>query len=172
MANTYEIIDKTILTGTQASIDFTSIDSSYTDLVLKISTRATDAVGSDGINIRFNGSSTGYSIRRLLGQPSNNDIASDTSTTSGYMSIGLSNSATQTANTFGNLEMYVPNYTSSNFKSVSTDSTPENNTASTYRGIYAGLWSNTAAINQITIYTGGTTFAAGSSFYLYGIKNS
>jgi hypothetical protein len=172
MATTYKIISKTILTGTQANIDFTSINSSYTDLVLKMSTRATDAVGSDTINIRFNGSSTGYSVKRLIGQPSNNDNTSDSSTTSGYMSIGLSNSATQTADTFGNLEMYVPNYTSSNFKSVSTDSTPENDATSTYRGIYAGLWSNTAAINQITIYTGGTTFAAGSSFYLYGINNS
>lgn len=172
MATTFEIIDKTILTGTQANIDFTSIDNSYTDLVLKMSARATDAIGTDIINIRFNGSSTGYSIVRLLGQPSNNDIGSDTSTTSGYMSIGLSNSGTQTADTFGNLEMYVPNYTSSNYKSVSTDSAPENNASSSYRGFYAGLWSNTAAINRITIYTGGTTFAAGSSFYLYGIKNS
>jgi hypothetical protein len=172
MANTYTLISKSILTGSQTSIDFTSIPSTYTDLVLKISSRATAAVGSDILNIRFNGSSTGYSVKRLYGQASNSDIGSDSSTASGYLSIGFSNSATQTSNTFGNVEMYVPNYASSNYKSTSTDSTPEDNTSATYRGFYAGLWSNTAAINQITIYTGGTSFAQYSSFYLYGIKNS
>lgn len=170
MATTYEIINKTILTGSQASIDFASIPSTYTDLVLKISSRSTDAVGSDEVNVRFNGTTTGYSAIRVYG--AFGDTGSDTSTSSGYLTIGLSNSATQTASTFGNVEMYVANYASSNYKSTSTDGTPENNGSSTYRALYGGLWSNTTAINQITIYPGGTSFVSGSSFYLYGIKNS
>jgi hypothetical protein len=58
--------------------------------------------------------------------------------------------ATATANTFGNTEFYIPNYTSSNYKSFSVDGVTENNATAAF-ALYAGLWSNTAAITSFRL---------------------
>ena len=78
--------------------------------------------------------------------------------------------ANATANTFGNSEIYIPNYTGSNYKSISADSVSENNASAAYANLFAGLWSNTAAINQITLIPGASAnFAQYSTATLYGI---
>ncbi|CAB4222006.1 hypothetical protein UFOVP1649_5 [uncultured Caudovirales phage] len=75
-----------------------------------------------------------------------------------------------TASTFGNAEFYIPNYAGSNYKSASFDGVGENNATQAWMGLGAGLWSNTAAINQLTLtVAGGTTYLTYSSASLYGI---
>ena len=78
-----------------------------------------------------------------------------------------------TANTFGSCEVYVPNYASSNNKSASGNSVAEDN-GTTYNGVEmeAMLWSNSAAITQITVVPEAGNFAQYSTATLYGIKNS
>ena len=168
MATTFELIDKAILTGSQASIDFTSIPSTFTDLQVLITARLTE--NNEAVNLygRFNSSSSGYTNKRLYGYGSGVGSDSDPSTA---FSIGLINGASSTSNTFGNSSLYIPNYASSNYKSVSTDSVGEGNGTLTFLTFAAGLWSNTSAITSISIY-GSTNLVAGSSAYLYGIKNS
>jgi hypothetical protein len=72
--------------------------------------------------------------------------------------------------------MYIPNYTSSNYKSFSTDSVCESNAASVYaQGFWSGLWSDTSAITSISIAElagASTNIAEHSTAYLYGISNS
>lgn len=167
MATTYEIIDKTTLTGTQASITFTSISGDYTDLLVKVSARTnwSNAINADGIVIKPNGSSSSMTARRLLG--SGSSASSDTNTGP----IAAAN-ASSTANTFGNAEIYIPNYTSSNYKSISVDGVSESNASTTYMNLAALLWSNTSAISSLEIAGQNGSFVSGSSFYLYGIKNS
>lgn len=173
MANTYTLISSvTVGAGGASSIDFTSIPATYTDLVIKASLRDSGSVGTAGIQVRLNGATTNYSVKRLYANALGPDIGSDSSTRSGYLSIGYADSASKTANTFGNLEFYLPNYAGSNYKSTSTDSTPEENGTNVYFAFYAGLWSSTAAVNQVTLYTDGSGFAQYSTAYLYGIKNS
>ena len=176
MATTYEIIDKTILTTTQTSVTFSSIPSTYTDLKLVFSVRGTNYTGTfQNLGIRINGSgnTTGYSEIEVRGSGSAAASSSYSST-----QFGLDRYPTQnaTANTFGNGELYIPNYTSSNNKSMSTDSTMENNATESFSQLTAKLWSNTPAISSIYLFPvngGGTdSFAVDSSFYLYGIKNS
>jgi hypothetical protein len=73
---------------------------------------------------------------------------------------------TSTANTFGNAEIYIPNYAGSTFKPFWVDSVSENNATLSFQRLSANLWSNTAAITSITFSSG---IAEHSTFTLYGI---
>ena len=172
MPSTYTLIaSNTVGSGGASSITFSSIPSTYTDLVIKTSARSTNALSSiSSMLMRFNGSSSSYTDRRIVG--SGASASSDSNVYSGYIYLGEANGGGSTASTFGNTEFYIPNYTSANFKSVSTDNVQENNNTTAYAQLIAGLWSNTAAITSIEIFVNGTTFGQYSTFYLYGIKNS
>jgi hypothetical protein len=163
MATTYEIISKTILGSSAASITFSSIPSTYTDLLIDVSSRNT-AVDTEN-TFSFNGSGANFSIRRLYG----NGTTTGSDTLYGY---SLTTTSGFTANTFSNNSIYIPNYLSSNFKSISIDGVAENNATASAQVLSAALWSNTAAITSITLQPTSGSYATGSSFYLYGIKNS
>ena len=170
MANTYELISSvTVGAGGASSIDFTSIPSTYTDLVLKVSSRCSVAASVDTLALKFNGSTSGYSDRGLQG---NGSSASSSSASGSKIYIGNSSAGNNTANTFGNMEVYIPNYAGSTNKSVSADSVSEDNATAAYQRMVAGLWSNTAAINQVTLNFDSGNFVQYSTAYLYGIKNS
>ena len=138
----------------------------FKDLKIVLSVRTNRAAGVDDTVISFNTSSAAFTNRYLLG-----DGASTSSGTNSYYI--LTNGATSTASTFSNHEVYIPNYTGSNYKSFSVSSVSEDNNASAYNLLTAGLWSQTAAITSISLApTYGTGFDTNSTFYLYGIKNS
>jgi hypothetical protein len=144
----------------------------YTDLKIVTSARGTVNLGSgyvDGI-LTFNGTTTGYSERMLYGLGGSASSAGQSST--GIKWGNWANDTSTTASTFGNSETYIPNYRSSNFKSVSVDGVQENNAnGSAITALNAGLWSNTNAITSITFTPGSGSFAANSTFYLYGIAD-
>ena len=169
MANTYTLIaSNTVGSGGASSVTFSSIPSTYTDLLIKTSTRESGVNTADSIYMRFNGSSTGYTNVQTRGN------GSATASYSGTDSLGgLTEGTTYTANTFASTDIYIPNYASSNYKSYSVDTVTENNGAQSYAEMQAVLWSNTAAITSI-VFTNGSSFnwAEYSTFYLYGIKNS
>ena len=173
MANTFELIaSSTVGSGGAASIDFTSISGSYTDLVIKASTRADNAATYSSNVLQFNSSTSGYSFKIVYGN-STAAVSLDNSTT-GIEWI-WSDAANATASTFGNSEIYIPNYASSNYKSVSIDSVSENNLGTTHAalaGLMAGLWSNTAAITSIKLKPSTGSFVQYSTAYLYGVKNA
>jgi hypothetical protein len=167
MAENYILLERVELNASAASISFANIpQTGYTDLKIVVSNR----VNSGGVNIMgmtFNGVTTGYSFKNLEGTGS--AAASGGGTSTGGWS-GLIQPPSYTANTFSSNEIYIPNYTSSNNKSWSVDSTTENNATGSYIELIAGLWSNTAAITSIAFTDlGGNSFAAGSTFSLYGI---
>jgi len=176
MATTYKLIDKSILGSSVTSVSFTSIPSTYTDLKIVISGRS-DRSGTyeDSINLRVgNGtvSSTGYSYI-IIYEYAGSVSVSQASGQNEVLWQSPVTSTLATANTVGNSQLYIPNYTSSNAKSFSGDSATENNGTDQLLGFTAGLWSGTSAINIITMTPrNGTNFISGSSFYLYGIKNS
>jgi hypothetical protein len=172
MANTMTLISSvTVGSGGAASIDFSSIPATFTDLCLKVSVRNTGAYPYDYIFLRFNGSSAAsYSSRMLQGDGSSASSNSYSSET--YIRVGYQDAGNNTANTFGNTEIYIPNYTSSNNKSTSSDSVQENNATASNVVLVAGLWSNTAAINQVTLLPSVASFAQYSTAYLYGISKS
>jgi hypothetical protein len=164
MPANYVLLERIELNASAASITFSNIpQSGYTDLKIVSSTRGNFAGLYDELRLRFNGSSTGYSFRNIYGNG-----ASAVSGTFDAYSFGVGSTAT--ANTFSNDEVYIPNYTSSNNKSWSSDFSGENNGTTAFCGLYAGLWSNTAAITSIVIsLASGTAIQAGSTFSLYGL---
>jgi hypothetical protein len=169
MANTYKLIESKTLSSAVASVTFTSIPQTYTDLQLLISSRATQNVSRELILIRPNGSTTNHSRKLLFGYDSSLVATGDGNDS--Y--IAWQNGNTNTANTFTNTSIYFPNYTSSNYKSYSADAVAENNSTSSWIvNLGFGLWSNTNAITSLEITCETSTFAVNSTFYLYGIKNS
>lgn len=157
----------TVGAGGAASIDFTSIPSTYTDLVVKLSGRGTRAATFDFYQIKLNTSTASFTGRYLYGAGSGTP-ASGTETN--Y--AGTIPAANATASTFGNTEIYIPNYAGSTNKSYSVDSVSENNATAGEAVFYAGLWSNTSAITQITIIAANGNLAQYSTAYLYGVSNA
>ena len=173
MANTYTLISSNILSSSAASVTFSSIPSTYTDLVVKISARTDRATASTGIRLIFNGSSAAnYSYTYMLGDGS--VTASSRSSANTLVSFGTVAAATSLANTFSSHDLYIPSYNASQSKPFSASNAYENNTTAADASAYAALWNNTSAISSITFTQAGTgtNFVAGSSFYLYGVKNS
>jgi hypothetical protein len=156
--------------GGAATLSFTSIPSTYTDLVLKTSLRGTGSLIYDTLKLTFNGSATGYSTRYLQGSGSAASSGSSGSAT--YIEI-IDEGATATASTFSNGEIYIPNYAGSTNKSVSSDSVSETNATTIYMRLSAGLWSNSAAITSITLTPDASAaWAQYSTAYLYGVSNA
>lgn len=173
MANTYTLISSNTLSSTAASVTLNSIPATYTDLVLKCSTRGSVS-GNTTFLVSFNGAASGtlYSTTELIGEGST-PFSQRTNDYSSVEAYALQNDSGTTANTFNNVEVYIPSYTVSQNKPVSLFGVKENN-SSTVNVIDAdaALWRSTSAITSIVIALGSGSFVSGSSFYLYGIKNS
>jgi hypothetical protein len=168
MANTFELIaSSTVGSGGAASINFTSIPSTYTDIVFKLSLRDTYSGVASADLISFNGSTASITSRMIQGSGS-----AVSSTSSPARFAGNNVSATATASTFSSVEVYIPNYAGSANKSFSVDSVTENNATEAYANFIAGLWSNSAAINQVTFTPTSGSFVQYSTAYLYGVKNA
>jgi len=113
MANTYTLIaSSTVGSGGAATIDFTSIPSAYTDLLLKVSLRGDQASNTNAYLISFNGSSTTFTNRRVYGNGAS--AASDSGSTNDFL---VANGSSTTASTFQNGDIYIPNYAGSTNKS-------------------------------------------------------
>ena len=170
MPNTYTLIaSNTVGSGGAASIDFTSIPATYTDLLLKLSLRTNRASSvDDDVYIKLNGATTNFTYRYLRGSGS---AVNSSSGSVGWIAGVDATSAT--ASTFGNAEIYIPNYASANYKSISSDNVTENNSTESYAFFFASLWSNTAAITSVG-FTSGTSnnFVQYSTAYLYGISKT
>lgn len=166
MPANYVLLEKiTVGAAGAASVTFSGIpQTGYTDLVVKFSARGDAGAISRSVGLTFNGSSTGYSNRFLQGDGSS---ASSGNGTSIY--LGECTAASATASTFANQEVYIPNYTSSNNKSLSVDSVAETNATTQYMSLVADLWANSAAITSMTFVIATGNFAQGSTFYLYGV---
>jgi hypothetical protein len=169
MANTYTLISSVTVSSATNTISFTSIPQTYTDLLFKISGRF--SIDTASAFLRYNGTTTNGTSIFLEGSGSSASSSTDGSYQYGPIH-GVVNS-TKTANTFGNAEIYIPNYTSSNYKSSSSDGVTENNGAATTMALGANLWSDTAAITSIEIVGAASAdFVEHSTAYLYGISNA
>jgi hypothetical protein len=166
MATFEKIAFTEVGSGGASSFDFTSIPSTFTDVVIKISARLSAAVDFGSLSIAFNGSTSSFTSRILQGDGSSAVSASLTNFAGGVGGTSL------TANTFNNVEIYIPNYAGSTNKSFSSDSVVENNATAARNTLIAGLWSSISAINQITLTSASGNFVQYSTATLYGIKKA
>lgn len=161
------------VTSSVTSVVFNNIPSIYTDLKILISARATSNSAGTGLNMMgFYFNTDAYpassSFRTLFGTGSSVSSTNN----SGYGDAGTISDSSQTANTFSNTEIYIPNYTASVFKQLIIDSVNENNATTAGQKLSANLYRSAASINRIAFDTSSSQFAAGSTFTLYGIKNA
>ena len=172
MPSTYTLISSNILASSAASVTFSAIPATFTDLVLRVSGRTDRGSTFNTVLIEFNSNTSNYSYTTLTGQGS--AVSSTRVSSVGYANFGVISGDTNTANTFGSGELYIPNYTVSQNKTFSAFTVNESNAATIInQGVYANLWQNSSAITQIKLTPDpATNFISGSSFYLYGIKNS
>jgi hypothetical protein len=172
MPSTYTLISSNVLSSSAATVTFSSIPATYTDLVLRLSTRTTAASINSVILVRLNSDTTSsYSVTILDGDGAT-ATSSRTATPSAIGSGGITSGASSTASTFGNGEIYIPNYTNSVTKSWGTSSASENNaTTATIRNT-ANYYLGTSPITTIRFSLSTGSFDTGSSFYLYGLKSS
>jgi hypothetical protein len=169
MANTFvKIATVTVDSGGAATIDFTSIPGTYTDLVIKISGRTN--ASSPFYKLTFNSSTSGYSWRQLYGTGSG--IGTQSGSSDSAIWFGDANPSTYTATTFANGKICIPNYTSSTNKSVSVDNVNENNATGAAASLTTGLWANSAVITSLSITVFSGSFVQYSTATLYGIKSS
>ena len=171
MALTYEAIATvTVGSGGAAEIDFQNIDQSYTDLLVKLSVRASNSSTDNQLRIKFNNNAVGNAFSGRFIQSSGSSVTSFSATT-GYIVAGM-NANTSTASTFTSIDFYIPNYAGSNNKSSSVDSVMENNATFAVAEMNAILWSDTAAITRLTFLCPSANLMEHSTATLYGIKNS
>lgn len=161
----------TVGAGGAANITFSAIPNTYTDLIIKYSLRSNVSGVNESVGIRFNSDSgANYTYKRLYGTGS--AVGSD-SPGSNFSWGGYVAGDTSTASTFGNGEMYIPNYAGSTNKSNSADGVGENNATSAFMSLHANLWSNTSAITSIVLLPiNGTSWNQYSTAYLYGVSNA
>jgi hypothetical protein len=177
MALTFTQITSTTLTSATNTVTFSSIPSTYDDLVIRTSTRG-DGLGVNfRTDFRYNSNSSSVYSRFYM----QSDYATASILQVANASLTLwenpesTNGSSATANQFSNNEWYIGNYAStSQNKQGRADIVLENNAVSTgaYRVMGAGLFRDNTAISSITITINSGNFVIGSSFYLYGIKRN
>jgi hypothetical protein len=165
---TYEPLATTTLGSSAATINFTSISGSYTDLVIVIS-----GVSSSSNNIfgRFNSDSgSNYSVTRLSG--SGSSVLTDRSTNQTYLT--LSNYGWPTTTSGEHIAtIQIMNYSNANtFKTVINRS----NRANAGLDAIINLWRSTSAITSVSLstngFSGATNWSSGTTATLYGILAS
>ena len=159
---TYEPIATNTLSSSAATVTFSSISGSYTDLVL-IST-AKLVSGTAGMQLQFNGDTgSNYSNTFLWADGSTAGSVGNSNATSINFHYGAYLDSTNWAVQISQIM---------NYSNATTRKTVINRdgSASTGTDLIVGLWRNTSAINQVVVKLGNAnSFASGSTFTLYGI---
>jgi hypothetical protein len=168
MPKTYEPIQTQVLGSATATVTFSSIPQTYTDLVL-VNLYATTVINEDAI-MRFNSdSANNYSFTTLRGNGS--AASSSRSSNISFIYLDVDSSGT-TLSTGITTRTHIMNY--SNTTTYKTTLGRSGTLGGSFGGgttCIAGNWRNTAAITSISVTaSGSTTFVTGSSFTLYGIK--
>ena len=172
MASSRYLISSTTLSSSASSVTFSSIPSTYTDLILKISVKSDRAANSQNTYLTLNGASTNYSDRSIYGNGTSYGSGYNAIGDLTYMYLGSSNGA-NTTNVFTSIEIYIPSYTASQNKPVGVFTAQEiNSTTGNEIDAIAGLYSSTTAISSLSISNGSWNWVSGSTFTLYGLKSS
>jgi hypothetical protein len=166
MASTYQPITTNTLGSSAASITFSSIPATYTDL--RIVLIATADAGTAPM-IQLNGdTAANYSGVFIAGSgttgSSTTTGANDSRIRSAYQATAGMSSTIPHIYTF---ELF--SYAGSTNKTVLTSSSEDNN-GSGYVGRGVGLWRSTSAITSILVSGAGANFLSGTVATLYGIK--
>ena len=165
---TYEPIQSYTLGSASASISFTSIPSTYTDLRIVVTgvLSGTGSAATITFNAGWNGSDTSYGTTRLIGDGSAASSDRNVNYPAVYLSYGA---ASNTTPWFFSCDIFSYANTSTYKTCLHTASQDLNGSGVVGRNVTC--WRNTSAISSIYVnLSGGTTYASGTTATLYGIK--
>jgi hypothetical protein len=148
--------------STVANVTFSSIPSTYTDLIVRVSGRSASA-SPEGTYITFNGSQSNFSGTYIIGDGGSPGIGNIARYIGSIFGGGNTNA-------FNCCYIYIPNYAVSATKTFTVVNCAENSATQGYNNIMGGQWANNSAINSITIESSG--FTQNSSFTLYGVTKA
>ncbi len=168
-----DILAEEVLTSSQASVTFSSLDtlaSDYQHLQVRAVTRNARTVGGhERINLTFN-SDTGnnYATHRLRGTGSS--VSSLATTSTDKMYVGFSPREASGSEFSANV-IDILDFSSTN-KNTTVRALGGTHSPSDYRiALFSGVWLNTSAVTSMTFTDdGGDNFQAGSRFTLIGLK--
>ena len=164
MAITYEPIATTTLGSATNTVTFSSIPSTYTDLVLIL-----NGGGSNPANFQtqVNGDTgSNYSTTTIYGTGSTAASGRYTNLNQMYNAgVVAAIPTTLSAMSIANFMNYSNTTTYKTVLSRYSDSSNETTTN-------VSLWRNTAAINTIRIFSFSASYLVGTTFTLYGIKEA
>jgi len=167
MPSTYEPIATTTLGSAATTITFSSIPATFTDLRLVWTVRATSSSNFPLVTFN-NDTGTNYSWTRLYGDGTS--AASQRNTSRAGIGILWLTEVSSAADTFNLLTLDVFSYAGSTYKtSLTTASADKNGSGTVERAV--ALWQSTSAINRLDLTASSSTFTAGTTATLYGIKN-
>lgn len=167
MAKGMEPIFTRTLSSLSYWVAFNNIPQTNTDLKLVISGRSDAASGDRDTPLMYLNADAGNATHtRLFGIPT---VATG-SDRSANIYLGYTSINANTANTFGSMEIYIPNYTSTGFKQVLTESVSSTNSAPAGLALMAGLYRMNTPITQLQVAAGSGNWMPGSTFTLYGIS--
>lgn len=163
MAVTYDKIATQTLGSSAATVTFSSIDTTYTDLYVVVNAGVTGSgdaymrVGNGSIDTGSN-----YSRTWMIGNGTAASSNRETSGTFFYLNVNGINAS----------DRITYNISLNNYSNTTTNKTV------LFRNVYSitdvlaavGLWRSTSAINTINFVRTANAWATGSTFTLYGIK--
>ena len=167
------IYTQTVGAGGTGAITFNNIPQGFTDLKIVVSARSLLS-GFDNLMLRFNNDTNvdNYSTTGTFADGASvvSERILDFYTLS-YAAGSLPN-ALSAANTFGSLDVYIPNYTMGTFKQIIIDNVAENNVASLYIRDTMGssLYRSTTPITSVSVFGFGN-LAQHTTVTLYGVSN-
>jgi len=162
MATTYDKIASTTLGSAAASITFSSIAASWTDIRLVLVAKGDGGLANARLTYNSD-NGTNYSRTTLGGNGSTTSSYQNTNNT--YIDLGLAN----LSETIPSMLTYdIFSYAGSTFKTVLLTSSQDYNGSGAVERI-VGLWRSTSAITTIKIESTINNYAAGTIATLYGI---
>jgi hypothetical protein len=167
----FESIATVTVTGaTQASIDFTSIPSTYQHLQIRGLVRDNrSGITLNSSQMRINSDSgNNYAWHLLYGDGSSATSAAGSSASFGYLSVHTGASAT--ADRFGVFVADFLDYNNTNKTKTVRCLTGVDNNGSGFARLGSVLWNNTNAITSISIFPESASWVTNSTIALYGIK--
>lgn len=164
---TYERLASTTLASSQASITFTSISQSYTDLRIVINALST-GTGDYNFYVTFNSDANNYNYNNMFSYQGGFS-ANPNASASGINIIGA-----EGVNSFASLWIFdLINYSNTSYrKSFLWENGSMNNTTdyTVLRGW--GSWHNTSAVSSVTVAPTGTNLATGTVISIYGLAKA
>jgi hypothetical protein len=161
MATTYEKIQSTTLGTASATIDFTSIPATYTDLRLVVTHTGTSGFVSLLMTYN-NNTASNYSNTYIYGDGSTAGSSRSTNQTNIYLNYNG-------ASTIPHLHTVdVFSYAGSTFKTCLVTGSEDTNGSGIVTRL-VGLWRQTSAITSLKLTADTSTYAVGTTATLYGI---